>query len=239
MFFVISFPKSGRTWLGIMLDDLGVRARYSHDGSDHRLRLPLSELHADKAQYAGATVLLMVRDPRDTAVSGYFQVTRRLGIAVPSMSDLIRSDCHGIKKICHFHLQWFDAAPGMKRFAILRYEQLHATPGPAVAAVAAFAGISVNCDIANRVAENRTFERMRAAEASGELGAKYGNVVRARNVDDPDSFKVRRGKVGGYNDYFSEADSAYCDAVLTEIDYWPRLLAATARWGLPIPDNTI
>jgi len=63
MFFVISFPKSGRTWLGVMLDDLRIRARYSHDSSDHRLRLPLSELRADKAQYAGATVLLMVRDP--------------------------------------------------------------------------------------------------------------------------------------------------------------------------------
>jgi len=238
MFFVISFPKSGRTWLGIMLDDLGVWARYSHDGSDHKLRLPLSELRADKAQYAGATVLLMVRDPRDTVVSGYFQVTRRLGIPVPSMSDLIRSDWYGIRKICHFHLQWFDAAPGMKRFAILRYEQLHVTPGPALAAVAAFAGIPVNCDMANRVAENRTFERMRAAEASGELGAKYGTVVRPRNVDDPDSFKMRRGKVGGYNDYFSEADSAYCDAVLTKIDYWPRLWAATARWGLSIPDST-
>jgi hypothetical protein len=104
MFFVISFPKSGRTWLGVMLDDLEVRARYSHDGSDHRLRLPLSELRADKAQYAGATVLLMVRDPRDTVVSGYFQVTRRLGIPVPSMSDLIQSDCYGIRKICHFRL---------------------------------------------------------------------------------------------------------------------------------------
>ena len=237
MFFVISFPKSGRTWLGVMLDDLRIRARYSHDGSDHRLRLPLSELRAEKAQYVGAAVLLMVRDPRDTVVSGYFQVTRRLGIPIPSMSDLIRSDWYGIRKICHFHLQWFDAAPGMKRFAILRYEQLHVTPGPALAAVAAFAGTPVNCDTANRVAENRTFARMRAAEASGEL-AKYGNAVRPRNVDDPDSFKVRRGKVGGYHDYFSEADSAYCDAVLTKIDYWPRLLAATARWGLPVPEGT-
>lgn len=221
-----------------MLDDIGVRARYTHDGSGHILRLPLSELRVDKAQYAGETVLFMVRDPRDTVVSGYFQVTRRLGIPVPSMSNLIRSDLHGIRKICHFHRQWFDAAPGMKRFAILRYEQLHATPGPGLAAVATFAGIPVNGDITNRVGENRRFERMRAAEASGELGAKYGDIARPGNVGDPDSFKMRRGKVGGYKDYFSEADGTYCDAVLAEIDYWPRLLAATARWGLPIPDST-
>jgi hypothetical protein len=50
---------------------------------------------------------------------------------------------------------------------------------------------------------------------------------------------MRRGKIGGYNNYFSEADSAYCDALLTKIDYWPRLLAATARWSLPIPGSTI
>ena len=34
---VISFPKSGRTWLRVMLDRLGVSMHYTHAGSQHSL----------------------------------------------------------------------------------------------------------------------------------------------------------------------------------------------------------
>ena len=50
---MVSFPKSGRTWVRVMLDSVNCKLRYTHDGSD----LPLLFLH---------------RDPRDTAVSGFF-----------------------------------------------------------------------------------------------------------------------------------------------------------------------
>jgi len=32
----------------------------------------------------------------------------------------------------------------------------------------------------------------------------------------PDSYKVRRGKVGGYRDYFDDAEIARIDALVTE-----------------------
>jgi hypothetical protein len=35
--------------------------------------------------------------------------------------------------------------------------------------------------------------------------------------DDPDSRKVRRGVIGGYVDYLSPADLAYCDAALEQL----------------------
>ena len=113
---IVSFPKSGRTWLRVMLDDVGAKAGFTHDGSDHQLRHPLAALQADKSRYKGASILLLVRDPRDTAVSGYFQVTRRLMLSNAPISEILRDDCHGIRKICHFNLQWFAAAPRMKRF---------------------------------------------------------------------------------------------------------------------------
>src|SRR5258705_13162287 len=116
---IVSFPKSGRTWLRVMLDDVGAKAGFTHDGSDHQLRQPLAALEADKSRYKGASVLLLVRDPRDTAVSGYFQVTRRLKISDATVSDVLRDERHGIKKICHFNLLWFAAARRMKPFAIL------------------------------------------------------------------------------------------------------------------------
>jgi hypothetical protein len=32
---VISLPKSGRTWLRVMLDDVGLKAGFNRDGFDH------------------------------------------------------------------------------------------------------------------------------------------------------------------------------------------------------------
>src|SRR5262249_15835373 len=107
---IVSFPKSGRTWLRVMLDDVGAKAAFTPDGSDHPLRQPWAALQADKSRYKGGSILLLVRDPRDTAVSGYFQVTRRLKLSNASISEVLRDERHGIKKICHFNLQWFAAA---------------------------------------------------------------------------------------------------------------------------------
>jgi len=229
---IISFPKSGRTWLRVMLDDVGAKAGFTHDGSDHQLRHPFAALAADKSRYKGASVLLLVRDPRDTAVSGYFQVTRRLKLSDAPISDILRDERHGIKKICHFNLQWFAAARRVKPFAILSYEQMHKAPAAALCAVAALAGVTIDEKIAGLVASNRAFARLRAAEASGELAHRYGPYLLPGDRNDSESFKVRRGVIGGYADYLSEPDRSYCDSVLVETGYWSHCEQALSMWGL-------
>ena len=228
---VVSFPKSGRTWLRVMLDDIGATTSFTHDGSDHQLRSPLATLEADKSKYAGMNVLLLVRDPRDTAVSGYFQIARRLKLSDASISDVLRDDRHGIKKICHFNLQWFAAAQQIPRFAVLSYEQMHKAPAEALCAAAAFAGITLDERIAELIASNRAFARMRVAEASGELAQRYGKFLAPGDRNDGESFKVRRGIVGGYGDYLSKADLSYCESVLVETSYWSHCERAISSWG--------
>jgi hypothetical protein len=230
---VISFPKSGRTWLRVMLDDIAAETSFTHDGSDHQLQRPWMALHADKNRYRNGKVLLLVRDPRDTAVSGYFQVTRRLKLSRAPISQILRDERHGLKKICHFNLQWFAAAAAWrkKEFAILSYEQMHAATAAALCEVAALAGITLDRRMAEQVAANRAFARLHAAEASGELVHRYGPFLAPGDRNDGESFKVRRGLVGGYVDYLAEADLLYCDSVLAETDYWSRLDQAMSSWG--------
>ena len=228
---VVSFPKSGRTWLRVMLDDIGAKTSFTHDGSDHQLRNRLAALDADKSKYAGMNVLLLVRDPRDTAVSGYFQITRRLKLTDASISDVLRDDRHGIKKICHFNLQWFAAAQRIPHFAVLSYEQMHKAPADTLCAAAAFAGITLDDRIAELIASNRAFARMRAAEASGELAQRYGQFLAPGDRNDGESFKVRRGIVGGYADYLAEADLAFCESILAETSYWSHCEHAISSWG--------
>ena len=95
--FVISYPKSGRTWLHVMLGyylaggvlpnilSLGspnmsqpVHLAFTHDNDPHlcfstALRPKLSDLYQNK------TVIFLARDPRDVVVSQFFQYTKRGG----------------------------------------------------------------------------------------------------------------------------------------------------------------
>jgi hypothetical protein len=50
---------------------------------------------------------------------------------------------------------------------------------------------------------------------------------------DPDSMKTRRGKVGGWTDYFDDADKAFAEETLSRLDYFARSKAALAtEWRL-------
>jgi hypothetical protein len=59
------------------------------------------------------------------------------------------------------------------------------------------------------------FEYMKKMEASGEFSTEF---LQARNPGDPDSYKVRRGKVGGFKDHFSPADLAFAEAKMKKLD---------------------
>jgi hypothetical protein len=67
-------------------------------------------------------------------------------------------------------------------------------------------------DIAGAV-EWGSFDNLRKLESSGFF--KRGGMT-LRNPDDPNSFKVRRGKVGGYRDYFSDEQIAELETLMRE-----------------------
>ena len=52
------------------------------------------------------------------------------------------------------------------------------------------------------------WENLRRAEAADAFRSAS---LRAANPADPESYKVRRGKIGGYVDYLSPGDIAYID----------------------------
>ncbi len=79
------------------------------------------------------------------------------------------------------------------------------------------------CEIAesdiNHAIEFSSLESMRKLEASNDQPAGKRRLA-PKNINNPDSFKVRRGKVGGYRDYFSAQELAQIE------DYISRNLTA-------------
>jgi len=217
---VVSFPKSGRTWLRFMLDQIGIPVRYTHAGSDHVLRKNFDELTLPQAEFARKRVLFMLRDPRDTAVSGYFQATRRIHCFSGSMQDFLRDPRHGLEKIIRFNLMWLDAGADCKDFAVLQYQDLHADAPSEFARAAAFLCNRILSEgEIERAVEAGKFENMHALELSGKGGDTYGDILSPKDPNDPDSFKVRRGKIGGWRDYFTPEDEIWAEDLIARYDY--------------------
>jgi hypothetical protein len=235
---VVSFPKSGRTWLRVMLDDLGIEAEYSHAGSHVRIGLPIEELEVREAWCKDRPTLLLVRDPRDTAVSWYFQATRRRGFYEGPLSGFVRHPGFGVEKIARFNLMWAEAELPRSSFRIVDYCDLHEDPQAIVTGVARFFRASAPDDAIARAAAAGDFEVMKSRESKGEYRGKYDRRLEPGDPEDPESFKVRRGVMGGYVDYMDADDVAYCDEVLKRHAYWSRLRAAYATLGLRAEDAT-
>ncbi|MDG4897525.1 sulfotransferase domain-containing protein [Mesorhizobium sp. WSM4976] len=215
-----------------MMNDLGVEMQYIHDGTDHKQLRDISTINTSKSRYRKRKVIFLVRDPRDTVVSGYFQVQKRHKLQAGTFSEFIRSEFHGVEKIVKFNLGWFTIMPKMRSIKYLQYEDVHRDTVGSISGIVSFLGIPASPSKIIEVAENRTFEKMRASEAQGDLGARYGEVLQPGDNRDPESFKVRRGKVGGFREYLSSDDIAYCDEILANSRYWVTLDKVFRQNGL-------
>lgn len=218
-FHVVSFPKSGRTWLRVMLDELKLDAKYTHDGSSHAHSGHVETLEPASEAFAGKTVVFLFRDPRDTVVSGYFQTTKRLGGYDGTISDFVRDPHHGIEKIIRFNMEWLARGAELGRFHAVTYEDLKADTVGALAVIIGFVGAERQAEEITAVVDEAAFEKMQARERSGELAERYGRILAPGDSSDPQSFKVREGIVGGFRKHLNEDDVAFCNDVLARLGY--------------------
>jgi len=235
---IVSFPKSGRTWLRVMigkalcdryrldekliLDELAVTEAagvlptlYTHDGSSNTEGHHWKELAADKSPYKEKKVIFLLRDPRDVAVSCFFQATKRKGLFEGTISDFVRDDHHGIRKIVTFYNQWHAARATPKEMLVLTYEGMKEDPAGNLRRALEFIGAEgISDEVIGSAVEFAGFDNMRKMESEGKFESKK---LRPKDAEDPESFKVRRGKVGGYVDYLNEADQKFCNDIIREL----------------------
>jgi hypothetical protein len=236
--YILSYPKSGRTWLRLMVGKvlalrLGLenadllelyqltsslpdvpQIRASHDESPHLKTV--CELSTSKMRYRDERVILLVRDPRDVMVSCYFQETKRNMRYRGSISSFIRDERHGVDGLIHWLNVWSANRSVPSDFLLVRYEDMHVDTEGELRKVVDFLGLDgVHDSIIRQAVEFASFDNMRRMEAEDALDSAR---LRPGHLDDAESFKVRRGKVGGYVDYLSGEDIAYLDAkIRTEL----------------------
>lgn len=241
---VVSIPKSGRTWLRTFLSAYfcaktgqpflletpnasGVpRLIYTHDLFEHKTKADLWDRIRGKylipeSERALRPILLLARDPRDAFVSLFVQLTRRTRetpneIKTKSVSELLHDPMFGILSMIDVMNAWVNEWAGRSDFLIVRYESLQESPADNFRAVLEFLGESAISGAAfNTAMEFSAFGNMQKLESSGAFAEK---ILRPGDARDPESYKVRRGKVGGYKDYLSPNEQRFAAEALRKLD---------------------
>ena len=257
---VVSFGKSGRTWLRVLLSrvyqlqhGLSERAVIGFDNLHYRTGAVPKILfthdnyikdytghHDTKEDFYGKKVVFLARDPRDVAVSQYFQWKYRMkpnkkDINAYPTADLepfefVMSDA-GLPKVIDFMNLWAKEAPRIREFMILRYEDLRAAPEAMLGRLLQFLGTpATDAQIADAV-QFASLENMKRMEQQRVFWLSGGRLV-PKDRSNPNSYKVRRGKVAGYRDDFDAAQLAEIDRVVeTTLDPLFGYTGAAAKGG--------
>ena len=243
---VLSVPKSGRTWIRTFLcayfcklhgreftlkperyHESGIpRLIFSHDLFEHRTKGDLwdrirGKYLVPRRELRRAKIILLARDPRDCFVSLYVQMTRRDPSAPAkfkqeTVSEVLRDKGFGIHAIVKTMNDWLNEFCERDNFTLVWYESLRASPAAHFRDLLAVLGETTpDVSIFQAALDFSQFENMKKMEAAGAFDSK---ILQPGDVRDPESFKVRRGKVGCYRENLSSDDQAYAADALTKLD---------------------
>jgi len=246
---VVSFGKSGRTWLRVMISHL-FRVMYGLPenailGFDnfHNLNPAVPKIFfthdnyikdftgdfETKKPFYDKRVILLARDPRDVAVSQFFQWKFRVKpskVAINnypprgtdiSLFDFVTGDNGGSMQAVTDYLNlWAKEAGNLENFHLLRYEDLRSDPHTQLRKLLEFMQVDASEEQVNAAVEYSSYENMKKMESKQQFRLSGGRMM-PRDKDNPDSYKVRRAKVGGYRDYFTDEEVAAIDHKLVEM----------------------
>jgi len=239
---VFSVAKSGRTWLRVLINkylslaydipfslkDLGKHETkipsilYTHEIWEHYSKATMFQQLLGKyivtdTMLKSKKIVLLYRDPRDVLVSLFFHMRKRSEHkAEKQMSDLLFDKHHGIQQIVKVMNKWRERLKDHPNIFWIAYEELKTDTLGRLTALLEFLDFGVfDQEIARQAVAFAEFESMKKMEAKGTFGTK---ILKPGDPLDPDSFKVRKGKVGDYVNHFSNGDLILLDRAVADLD---------------------
>ncbi len=242
---IVSFGKSGRTWLRVLLsrfyqvrhglserhligfDNLNSRNAaiprifFTHDNylKDYTGHIE------DKRDYYGKKVILLARNPLDTTVSQFFQWKFRMRPGKKSLNaypehgaevelfPFMTDPSAGLPKVIDWLNLWAQEAPKCKDFLLVRYEDMRADTAGTLSKIVEFIGTPGTAEQLQAAVDFASVENMRSMELKRTFWLSGSRMV-AKDKDNPNSFKVRKAKVGGYRDYFNDAEVGELEQIM-------------------------
>ena len=204
--FLVSFPKSGNTWVKFMLAHLTRPPEFHIDFRTvlqvipevNRDTVEIRQLARPRIMKSHAPyqpqfpkVIYVVRDGRDAYVSYYHYRRGQLPQDLTFAQYLTFENHWPCSWSAHVN-SWLDADLDSSRFLLVQYEKLHRAPEEELARIASFVNLEVTKERIRRAVEQSAFATMQELEdTSGHPRSKRfsGRFVRC-------------GEIGGWRDYF-------------------------------------
>jgi len=251
---IIAHPKSGNTWLKVMLTRL-YSLRHGIAPEDFAKYPSLADRNPAIPRFAATNgwysyeraigdklqpeapdselkhkpVVLLARNPLDIAVSWFFQFTKRQSahkqelinaeLRQPversdvDMWNFVRHSEIGLPSLIDFLNYWDRALAGLDNTLLTSYEALRADPGVVLKQITGLMGDEFSDTDIQEAVDFAAFDNLRKLESEGFF--RSGGLT-LRNAKDPESFKVRRAKVGGYRDYFTPEQADELEALVRD-----------------------
>ena len=244
---VVSFGKSGRTWLRVMISryyqlvyGIPDSALLGFDNY-HRRNSKIPKIffthdnyikdytgeYDSKASFYGKKIVLLVRNPKDIAVSQFFQWQHRMrpakkklnqypphGANVSAFDFVMDPNC-GLPDIIAYLNLWAREAKNVESLLIVRYEDMRSDPNKTLRRVMEFVNDdSADASAVDGAVEYSSVENMRKLEEKNVFWLAGGRMKPGKKGD-PNTYKVRRAKVDGYKDYFNDAERAEIDELVS------------------------
>lgn len=242
---VIAHPKSGSTWLRFQLARLYQKRFDLPEAILPRLerlpgldrRVPYINMAGYEfikhrvleppplADLAGHRIVFLSRHPGDVVVSLYFHVLKHatlqrklfnrwpLDLESRSIFDFVMNDPWGLEEAIRFYNRCAVHMTAMPDALLVRYEDMRADPKRELKRIVTLAGADFSEEEIAEAVAFASFENLRKMERDNTFRTTR---LRPGNVNDTDSYKVRRGKVGGFREYFTAEEAEKLEAMIDE-----------------------
>jgi hypothetical protein len=213
------------------------RIRFTHD----RYVNHYTGNRDSKRDFYNKKVILLVRDPRDVVASNYFQWINSVNpykkklLNIPDKPEEVpiyeyaMTRQFGIPRTVEFLQAWAPELDKTRAHLLIRYEDMRVETGRILGDMLAFMGIEASDAEITRVVEETSFENMKKMEQRQSFDSGGSRRLMIKDPSNPESLKVRRGKIGGYTDYFTEPELEEIDRLIAQIPplygYSPRSTA--------------
>ncbi len=227
---VISYPKCGRTWLKLLVQ----KAICEHTGIqfERKISKKIKEEIKDFPWFKHflttgdedfnykndntdwnlikeCKVFLLIRNPLDVIVSYYFQQKYRAKSKYNyNISDFIRDDLHGIRKLIEFYNTWYNHKNFPTEIMITSYEDIHKDTFKITRDFLDFFEIkNVSNDNIKTSVEFCLLKNLNKLEKQNVIfkQSRYVN----KKAPNEEYLKFRKGKIKGYTEYLNENDIQY------------------------------
>ncbi len=237
--FIISYPKSGRTWLQKMIVE-AVRLEYHLENeildvsslSKHTAHFPsMLSTHAkssweelirnqeeikkdDFDDYKHARSIFLIRDPRDVLVSQYYHIKLRTAFSTFDKTEMILNPNVGIYKIIHFMNKWLSFThQHPDKITMISYEEMKADANHILSSFFNWFDIPISKENVDLAVERCSLKNMKKNQSSE---ANNNPWTKTNDKKNENSFQTRKGLIGEHKDFFSSEELKTIEQVIAD-----------------------